>query len=246
MSGFFAESRATTCSASRRRTPKHDGKFHDIKVTVKRAGPDACTHAWATTRRRRRRARRGTDKGPPPSLVQALAGLWPDTGTPLGVGAAAFATPGRNEATVAIVVARPRAADPRSRGRHRGAGGPSNGAGPGRRLQPGWQADRLSGSDAAGHAANRHRRRARLRSGVTPDAEAGTPRGARRGGEHVPRHQRQRLHLRRRARLQQGWADDVWNRGGADRGRGPGQRRGRRRRADTAGRGARVLPRAIG
>jgi hypothetical protein len=83
---------------------KQDGRPHEVKVDV-------------TRRRLSVYSRRGyysppkpvaepprTKDAPPSSLVRTLAGLWPETGIPLSVAAAAFAGGSSPEATVAVVL----------------------------------------------------------------------------------------------------------------------------------------------
>jgi len=103
VASFYAESRSYYVLAFAPGSVKHDGKFHDIKVEVKRDGLTVHSRLGyfaASAPRRETRA----EKGPPPSLVEALAGLWPETSTPLAVGAAAFAAPNKRDGTVAVVV----------------------------------------------------------------------------------------------------------------------------------------------
>jgi VWFA-related protein len=103
VSSFYDESRSYYVLAFAPGNAKSDGKFHDIKVAVKRDGLTVHSRLGyyaASPPAREPKA----DKGPPASLVGALAGLWPDTSTPLAVGAAAFATPGKSDGLVAVVV----------------------------------------------------------------------------------------------------------------------------------------------
>jgi VWFA-related protein len=100
----FAESRSYYVLGFVPANPKHDGHFHNIKVDVARR--DVSVHPrlgyYAPVNlARSTQAGRG---GPPSSLVAALASLWPRTGLPLSVSVAAFANPGRTEATVAVVI----------------------------------------------------------------------------------------------------------------------------------------------
>ncbi|MEO7271542.1 MAG: VWA domain-containing protein [Vicinamibacterales bacterium] len=103
VSSFYVESRSYYVLAFAPGSAKRDGKFHDLKVAVKRAGTTVHSRRGYYAPSPPSREAKG-DTGPPRSLVDALAGLWPATGTPLAVGAAAFATPGKSEGTVAVVV----------------------------------------------------------------------------------------------------------------------------------------------
>jgi VWFA-related protein len=104
VSEIFSESRSYYVLGFAPASPKNDGRFHDIKVTVKRQGvevhPRRGYYAPSEITRNTPAAR----GGPPPSLVSAQAGLWPVTAVPLSVTAAAFENPGKGDATVAVVL----------------------------------------------------------------------------------------------------------------------------------------------
>ncbi len=104
MPEVFAESRSYYVLGITPEAVKQDGRHHEIKVDVTRRGL-------------RVYSRRGyysptTPVAEPPrgkaaaasSLMRTLAGLWPETGMPLSVTAAAFAGGSTAEATVAVVL----------------------------------------------------------------------------------------------------------------------------------------------
>jgi VWFA-related protein len=98
---------------------KADGKYHDIKVDVRRRDVSIHARQGFYSPSPPARSKPATPGGPPQSLVDTLAGLWPVTEIPLSVSVAAFANPGKPEANLAIVIRaqEPVAVDPGRTGR---------------------------------------------------------------------------------------------------------------------------------
>ena len=103
MPAMFAESASYYVLAFAPAVPKSDGLYHDISVEVNRRDVEVHPRKgyYAPSPAVRSKV---ASSGPPTSLTAALANLWPDTGMPLSVSAAAFATPGKPGAAVAIVL----------------------------------------------------------------------------------------------------------------------------------------------
>jgi VWFA-related protein len=104
MPAVFAESQSYYVLGFTPTSPNADGRYHDIKVEIKRRGVSVHPRRGYYAPSVEAAAKPVPPNEPPPSLVKALAGFWPSTGLPLVVSAAAFADPGNPEASVAIVV----------------------------------------------------------------------------------------------------------------------------------------------
>jgi VWFA-related protein len=100
----FAETRSYYVLGFAPANPKQDGHFHDIKVDVARRDVSVHPRLGYYAPSKPEHATPAGRGGPPSSLVAALASLWPRTGLPLNVSVAAFANPGKPEATVAVVI----------------------------------------------------------------------------------------------------------------------------------------------
>lgn len=101
---IFAESRSYYVLGFEPANPNKDGKFHDIKVTVDRPGVSVHPRQGYYAPAAPTRSAPAKPGGPPPSLVAALAGLWPTTEVPLSVTVAAFANPGQGNSLVSVVM----------------------------------------------------------------------------------------------------------------------------------------------
>ena len=104
MPDVFAESRSYYVLGITPEAVKQDGRHHEIKVDVSRRGLSVYSRrGYYSPPKPVAEPPRGKD-APPSSLVRTLAGLWPETGIPLSVTAAAFAGGSSREATVAVVL----------------------------------------------------------------------------------------------------------------------------------------------
>jgi VWFA-related protein len=104
MPAVFAESQSYYVLGFTPASPNADGRYHGIKVEVKRRGVSVHPRQGYYAPLVETAATPAPLDAPPPSLVKALAGFWPSTGLPLSVGAAAFADPDKGDASVAVVV----------------------------------------------------------------------------------------------------------------------------------------------
>ena len=104
MPAVFAESQSYYVLGFTPASPNADGRYHGIKVEVKRRGVSVHPRQGYYAPSVETAATPAPLDEPPPSLVKALAGFWPSTGLPLSVGAAAFADPDKGDASVAVVV----------------------------------------------------------------------------------------------------------------------------------------------
>jgi VWFA-related protein len=104
MADVFAESRSYYVLGITPEAGKPEGRYHEITVDVSRRGLSVHSRrGYYSASRPVAEPARGKEKAPS-SLVRTLAGLWPETGLPLSVTAAAFAGVGRSEATVVVVL----------------------------------------------------------------------------------------------------------------------------------------------
>jgi VWFA-related protein len=108
---------------------KADGRYHEIKVDVSRRDVSVHARKGFNSPSPPVSKKSAAPGGPPQSLVDTLARLWPVTDMPLSMTVAAFANPGKAEANLAIVLRakEPLAVDPGRTGQA-GAGGSAAGA----------------------------------------------------------------------------------------------------------------------
>ena len=104
VSDVFAETASYYVLGFTPASTKTDGRYHAIEVDVNRR--DATVHArqgyYGPSPAANSRPTTAVEA--PKSLVQTLAGLWPETEMPLSVSAAAFASPHERKGLVAIVL----------------------------------------------------------------------------------------------------------------------------------------------
>jgi VWFA-related protein len=104
MPDVFAESRSYYVLGITPEAVKQDGRHYEIKVDVTRRGLSVYSRrGYYSPPKPVAEPPRAKDAAPS-SLVRTLAGLWPETGIPLSVTAAAFADGSSREATVAVVL----------------------------------------------------------------------------------------------------------------------------------------------
>jgi len=85
-------------------SPNDDGSYHSISVQVNLPGVEVHPRKGYFARSPAASdATKSSNSAAPASLTAALKGLWPETGIPMSVTAAAFAVPAAHGATVAVV-----------------------------------------------------------------------------------------------------------------------------------------------
>jgi len=82
---------------------KDDGAYHNISVEVNRPGVQVQTRRGYYAAAPMTTAPAPLPDAPPVTLTAAVRNMWPETGIPMGVTTAAFATPGKPGATVAVI-----------------------------------------------------------------------------------------------------------------------------------------------